>query len=487
MAHTIEIISIGSDLYSEVEPVIERLNASQSEFKFVIPPARLRDNGLPFRQKDYHTNEVFGFLRRYRLDAKGHRPFLIAIVNTALRSDVLKNLFGSHEATEGLAVTTLADHLRFAQSTDAYLCYYFIRYSLSFVAPSLKTHDETRSCFFDKKIFKPDLTKSMLSGDLCDACLKALQAQFNPEIYEAIHRMIATLHNILRTNLEGKAMNECTNEVMDSQGLSKIAGCDNSDRRADIVFVHGLGGGSHSTWRADGKDAHFWPKSIAAEFSETGVWTFGYAAAASTWKAESMPISDRGNNFLEQLYSDGIGTRPLIFITHSMGGIVVKQILRHADSFAVNRWEAISKNTKGIAFIATPHSGANIASFAEFARAVLRTNEHVSELAAHHPRLRELHGWFLAFCAKQKLVCRSYGEKREVKPEIPFLGLKLPKGIIVVDESSAEPNIQGERAIPLDEDHISICKPSHANAEICKSIRMWLRECLTQRPRLDYR
>jgi hypothetical protein len=37
-----------------------------------------------------------------------------------------------------------------------------------------------------------------------------------------------------------------------------------------------------------------------------------------------------------------------------MGGIVVKQLLRHAESFGVNRWKSIATSTKGIAFIATP-------------------------------------------------------------------------------------------------------------------------------------
>lgn len=153
-----------------------------------------------------------------------------------------------------------------------------------------------------------------------------------------------------------------------------------------------------------------------------------------------------------------------------MGGIVVKQILRHAESFGVNRWKSIATSTKGIAFIATPHSGANIANFAEFARAVLRTNEQVSELSAHHARLRELHGWFLDYQRRNNVICRTYCETREVRPEIPLLGLKLPKGILVVDETSAEPNIPGERAVPLDEDHISICKPSSRNSQIYRSI-----------------
>lgn len=193
-----------------------------------------------------------------------------------------------------------------------------------------------------------------------------------------------------------------------------------------------------------------------------------------------MPLADRGNQVLDLLYNEDLGQRPLVFITHSMGGIVVKQILRNADDLGVKRFASILKQTRGIAFIATPHSGAHIANFAELASAVYRTNEHVKELSAHDPRLRELHGWFLnKYLENHAVVCRTYCEKRELRPEIPLLGIKLPKGILVVDETSAEPNIKGERAIPLDEDHISICKPADRSAQIYRGMLRFVRDCLT--------
>jgi hypothetical protein len=269
------------------------------------------------------------------------------------------------------------------------------------------------------------------------------------------------------------------------RGLQKIAGCDDPQRVMDVVFVHGLGGDSWSTWMADDEDiGSFWPNWLAEDVAGLGIWTLGYAASGSKWKEESMPLADRGNQMLDLLSIEGLGRRPLAFITHSMGGIVVKQILRNADSFGVKRYEAILAQTRGIAFIATPHSGAHIANFAELAAAIYRTNEQVRELSAHDPRLRELHGWFLnKYLQTHPLVCRSYCEKRELRPEIPLLRIKLPKGILVVDETSAEPNILGERAIPLDEDHLSICKPADRTAQVYKGMLGFVRDCLpTQDP-----
>ena len=262
----------------------------------------------------------------------------------------------------------------------------------------------------------------------------------------------------------------------DNEGLSALANCESSTRLCDVVFVHGLGGGSHSTWRTSDAAQGFWPSWIGADFANVGVWTLGYRADVSAWTSESMPLADRGTAILETLANEGIGERPVVFITHSMGGILAKQILRHATSFGVKRWESIASNTRGIAFLATPHAGADLAGFAELARLVLRTNEQVGELRAHHPRLRELHAWFLKFQGDQKFVCRTFCETRELRPGV--LGLTLPKGFLVVDQTSAEPHVPGEVAVPLDEDHVSICKPPDRNAPLYKSLKRFINEAL---------
>jgi pimeloyl-ACP methyl ester carboxylesterase len=264
----------------------------------------------------------------------------------------------------------------------------------------------------------------------------------------------------------------------DAEGLAALANCQSTARVCDVVFVHGLGGGSHSTWACADVAQGFWPSWIGEDFTNVGVWTLGYRADVSAWTSESMPLADRGTGILETLSNEGIGERPLIFITHSMGGILVKQILRHATSFGVKRWESIARQTRGIAFLATPHAGADMAGFAEFARLLLRTNEQVGELRAHHPRLRELHAWFLKFQSDQKVLCRTFCETRELRPGI--LGLTLPKGILVVDQTSAEPHVPGEVAIPLDEDHVSICKPPDRSAPLYKSLRRFITEVLSE-------
>ena len=55
--------------------------------------------------------------------------------------------------------------------------------------------------------------------------------------------------------------------------------------------------------------------------------------------------------------------RPIVFVAHSLGGIVVKQALVLAKTEA--KYESISNHTKGIFFFATPHQGSDFASYGD--------------------------------------------------------------------------------------------------------------------------
>src|SRR5205085_5011720 len=114
----------------------------------------------------------------------------------------------------------------------------------------------------------------------------------------------------------------------------------------------------------------------------------------SAWKGATMPLADRATNTLDLLEIDGIGHRSVIFICHSLGGLLVKQVLRHAHDYGNPDYKRIAEHTRAIVFLSTPHSGSNIADWLSHLRTLLRTTVSVEELEAHHPRLRELNTWY---------------------------------------------------------------------------------------------
>jgi triacylglycerol esterase/lipase EstA (alpha/beta hydrolase family) len=171
-----------------------------------------------------------------------------------------------------------------------------------------------------------------------------------------------------------------------------ISGCEKLERIGDVIFVHGLGGDALGTWHPQGKrdDNNFWPTWLGEDLPEVAIWSLKYEVEPFIWKGNTMPLVDRATNTLAVLDSYEMGERPLVFITHSMGGLLVKQMLRHAWDYGNPQWKAIVEQTKGIVFLSTPHSGSNMANWINYIGGILQTSVSIDELEAHHSRLREL-------------------------------------------------------------------------------------------------
>jgi hypothetical protein len=127
------------------------------------------------------------------------------------------------------------------------------------------------------------------------------------------------------------------------------AGIHRDDAKGDVIFVHGLGGNWRETWAADkSRSESFWPDWLAAQLSDVNVWSLEYRASPSGWLGTSMPLIDRATNVLTALEAEGLGTRPLIFICHSLGGLLVKQILRSGQTLGVQDWQNLIAQVRGI-------------------------------------------------------------------------------------------------------------------------------------------
>src|SRR5215470_358682 len=111
--------------------------------------------------------------------------------------------------------------------------------------------------------------------------------------------------------------------------------------RINVVFVHGLGGHAYDTWRRNGDDKTFWPVWLARDIPGLAVWTLVYEAPPTNWFGTSMALQDRAKNVLECLLGQPeLRGRPLVFVCHSLGGLVVKQVIRAADGRRAYRTDA---------------------------------------------------------------------------------------------------------------------------------------------------
>lgn len=67
--------------------------------------------------------------------------------------------------------------------------------------------------------------------------------------------------------------------------------------------------------------------------------------------------------------------RPLIFVCHSLGGIVFKALLVYLAlrSFATDADDSLIRNISGVAFLGCPHRGSRMASLASMLSRILNT------------------------------------------------------------------------------------------------------------------
>ena len=136
-------------------------------------------------------------------------------------------------------------------------------------------------------------------------------------------------------------------------------------KAVDVVAVHSLQGDAYKTWTHDNRT--LWLRDILpTEVPSARIMTFGYESA---W-AFSNSVSDIDNKAVDLLNKlsakrhDDTHKRPIAFICHSLGGIVV--ILAHEKS-SVSEYNDILTNTKAIAFLAVPPGGSGTAWWGNFA------------------------------------------------------------------------------------------------------------------------
>lgn len=95
----------------------------------------------------------------------------------------------------------------------------------------------------------------------------------------------------------------------------------------DIVAVHGLNGDAYKT-RTEPKSKSFWLQDfLPADLKRSRVFTFACNASVAFGNT-TADIVDHARDLLgcliDQREDDSEAIRPIIFIAHSLGGIVVK-------------------------------------------------------------------------------------------------------------------------------------------------------------------
>ncbi|KAK3317737.1 Alpha/Beta hydrolase protein [Cercophora scortea] len=143
------------------------------------------------------------------------------------------------------------------------------------------------------------------------------------------------------------------------------------DARVDVIFVHGIRGHLENTW-AQGEGGPPWPRTLLPRrLPEARILTFGYDANPIAFRlsVSGNKIGDHAKNLLSavaaQRLSAATSNRPILFVAHSLGGLVCKDALLTAKSSPEEHLRRIFECTSGILFLGTPHSGSSLATVAQ--------------------------------------------------------------------------------------------------------------------------
>lgn len=153
---------------------------------------------------------------------------------------------------------------------------------------------------------------------------------------------------------------------------------DNDGKSIDVVAVHGLQGDPYKTWEHD--NGSIWLRDfLPADIPLARIMTFGYESTVAFSKSVAK-LEDKSLELLNRLSAErgeaGMsigGRRPIVFICHNLGGVLVKKalILAHERSSDLY-YKDIVDNTRAIIFLGVPHNGIDSAWWANFVGKALR-------------------------------------------------------------------------------------------------------------------
>ncbi|XP_030753046.1 protein SERAC1 isoform X2 [Sitophilus oryzae] len=218
-----------------------------------------------------------------------------------------------------------------------------------------------------------------------------------------------------------------------------------------------------------------WPKDwLGKDCKNIRIIGVNYDTNLSMWtplcptEKEKFTLNERSDIMSQMLLKCDIGKRPIVWVTHSMGGLIVKNILCKAYESDNKDLRNICLNTKGVVFYSTPHYGSKLANLSNAVSLVLWPSVEVQELRENCPKLQQIHDRFLKIAEEIPMKVITFVEtKSTVVSAMKF-------NFLLVERNSGNPGIGEYFEIPLD--HLGICKPENRFSFLYQKVLHLLKE-----------
>ncbi|KAJ3461974.1 hypothetical protein MRS44_010527 [Fusarium solani] len=252
------------------------------------------------------------------------------------------------------------------------------------------------------------------------------------------------------------------------------------DDKIDIVFIHGLNGDCEKTWTAK-TEVQPWPKVfLPSQVPNCRILTYGYDAGLVD--SSKNRVSDHAHTLLTSLasqrQSDETAERPIIFICHSLGGLVCQDALVTAKQRPEAHLQSIFHLTRGIVFLGTPHHGSSLAKWGEMlSRSVGMMKQTNTEIVRLLTRDSEVLAR-IQDCFHTMIMARNKGETNNIEITCFYEELPMKRIGVVVPKHSA--TLPGYISIGIHSDHAQMTKFGSRTepgfVAVCGELKRWVKK-----------
>jgi hypothetical protein len=238
-----------------------------------------------------------------------------------------------------------------------------------------------------------------------------------------------------------------------------------------VIFVHGILSSGEACWKHP--NGTYWPTLLSEDqsLSHLGIYVYTYQSSISSGY---YSVSDVIGDLKERLKGAQVGKGtiwqgggPMLFVCHSMGGIVARKLIVRSQM------ELIEVGAKiGLFLVASPSLGSSYANWiTTIARAAGNTQAIALKFAQDNQWLNELDAEFqtLKESARIPMVGRELHEDKFI---VPGLSVFFPQ---IVAPYSAHRYFEDPLKI-AHSDHFSISKPADRNALAHQTLVRFLKE-----------
>ncbi|RUT06436.1 hypothetical protein DSM106972_026930 [Dulcicalothrix desertica PCC 7102] len=220
----------------------------------------------------------------------------------------------------------------------------------------------------------------------------------------------------------------------------------------NIVFIHGINS-SDDCWR--NSNGSYWPQLLAdeSELADIGIYLFSYRTGLNTGFYSLSYVVDSLREYfvLDDLF-DGSG---VIFVCHSMGGIVTRRFLVNQHSALIEK----GLNKIGLFLVASPSLGSEYANMLSILSRIMgHTQASGLKFSQDNVWLNDLDKDFINLKTDESLQIKG----KELIEDLPLYGKRLIKRQIVEPFSGAK--YFGNSFKVPGSDHSTIATPADENA-----------------------